>query len=156
MREKDGRMERLVSGSEKITSIFGYWPTFHDAEVIELKLWRGDVNPDNNKYVFPVLTTRIHVFEMTSEVNSEGCYMIRHHTLATLRFHDIEELKIEDFNHQNAIYGLSLKAEERGEDLPPYVLVEFEPSFGIGASFRCSRAEVVEAVPCDANGEPSA
>jgi len=27
-------IETLIQGSEKLTNIFGYWPDFHDAEVI--------------------------------------------------------------------------------------------------------------------------
>jgi hypothetical protein len=53
-------IESLIQGSEKLTSIFGYWPSFHDAEIIDLHFWRGVVEPDQGRYDFPVLTLRIH------------------------------------------------------------------------------------------------
>ena len=45
-------IETRIDGSEKLTRIFGYWPSFHDAEVIELNFWRGDVNPEVERYIF--------------------------------------------------------------------------------------------------------
>ena len=35
----------LIVGSEKLTSIFGRWPSFHDAEIHDLHLQRGYINP---------------------------------------------------------------------------------------------------------------
>jgi hypothetical protein len=43
----------LIEGSQKITDIFGYWPSFHDAEIISFHLWRGDVDSNRSSYVFP-------------------------------------------------------------------------------------------------------
>ncbi len=101
-------IEKFIEGSERLTSIFGYWPSFHDAEVIEFNLWRGDVEPDAGRYIFPVLTTKIHLWELTSEVDDRGILVMRHHTLTTLRFHDVDKLHMDGFNHQNAIFGLSI------------------------------------------------
>lgn len=137
---------KLVEGSERLTSIFGYWPSFHDAEVIEFNLWRGDVDTDAQRYVFPTLTTKIHLWELTSDVDARGYYILRHHTLATLQFHDISELRMEGFNHQNAIFGLSIAAAPL-DGFPQRMHVEFEPAFGVTATFYCLRAEVLEAQP---------
>ena len=132
--------------SELLTDIFGYWPSFHDAEVIEFNLWRGQAEPENPPYLFPTLTTKIHLWELTSEIDSRGYYVLRHRTLATLRFHDISELDMEGFNHQNAIFGLSITSAPM-EGFPQRVHVEFEPAFGITATFYCLRVEVMDAKP---------
>ncbi len=50
--------EKLIEGSERLTAIFGYWPSFHDAEVVKFDLWRGDVEPEAERYIFPVLTAQ--------------------------------------------------------------------------------------------------
>jgi len=144
-------IESFIKGSEKLTSIYGSWPSFHDAEVIELQYWRGDVKPGDwdDRNVFPVLTTKIHIFieSPTSQ-----------HTLATLRFEDVDDFKMEGFNHLNAILGLSICIQDRGkfksgESLPPCLTVEFQPAFGMGASFRCFRIEVVDASRCTEEGK---
>jgi hypothetical protein len=141
-------IDPLIQGSNKLTGIFGCWPSFHDAEIHELHFWRGDVDPDRESYVFPVLTVKFHVWELTNEVDERGYLICRHHTLTTLRFHDVDEFKMEGFNHQNAIFGLSIDQQEYSPVQSPSFAVRFQPAFGISASFRCFRVEVVDAIPC--------
>src|SRR5262249_48301606 len=99
--------------------------------------------------VMPVLTAKIHIFieSPTSQ-----------HTLATLRFEDVDDYKMDGFNHQNAILGLSITVQDRGqfesgESLPPYLAVEFRPAFEMSASFRCFGIEVVDVVRCTEEGK---
>ena len=33
----------------------GEWSNFHDAEVHNLNIWRGDVRPDDNVWIGPVI-----------------------------------------------------------------------------------------------------
>src|SRR5437867_948381 len=77
-------IESLVEKSEKLTSIFGSWPSFHDAEVIDLYYWRGDVRPGDwdDRNVFPVLTVKVLILEATQARATDA----GHDTLATLRF----------------------------------------------------------------------
>jgi Immunity protein 50 len=145
-------IETLIEGSEKLTCIFGRWPSFHDAEVVDLHLRRGD-NTQSNHPRFPVLTTKIHLWELTNEIEARGYYVLRNHTLATLRFHDVLNLEIKGFSHQNVIFGLSVESQELSES--PWkrsFAVEFEPVAEFGATFRCSRIEVVEAIPWTQTG----
>lgn len=149
-----GNIESLIAGSEKLSRIYGGWPTFHDAEIIELHHWRGHMDPGDwrDSNVMPILTAKIHIFIEcpTSQ-----------HTLATLRFEDVDDYRMEGFNHQNAIRGLSITVQNRGtresgesgESLPPYLAVEFQPAFGMSASFRCFRIEVVDAIRCTEEGK---
>jgi len=143
----------IVEHSERLTRIFGEWPSFHDAEVIELHLWRGDVDPDRERWIFPVLTVKLHVHELTDQTDANGYLITLHHTLVTLRFHDVEEnVEIGGFNHQNAIYELIITRETRDSGPSPYLQVEFVQSFGVGARFRCRRVEVLAATPYVAEG----
>jgi hypothetical protein len=70
-----------------------------------------------------------------------------------LRFHDVDEFSMEGFNQQNAIFELLIEQRERADGSSPFFFVEFKPSFGMGASFRCFRVEVADAVPCTKDGE---
>jgi hypothetical protein len=147
------KIESLISGSEKLTNVFGYWPSFHDAEVLELHLDRGTIQTDKGIYKFPVLTLTIHVWELTKEVNSEGYLVCRHHTVVTLNFCDVSDFQMEGFNHQNAMLELSIISRQRSEGPSPYFVVELVPAFGMGASFECLQVEVIDAVPCAENGK---
>jgi hypothetical protein len=144
-------IESLIAGSEKLTRIYGGWPSFHDAEVIELHHWRGQMKPGDwdDSNIMPMLTAKIHIF-IESPTSR--------HTLATLRFEDVDDYRMEGFNHQNAILLLSITVQDRGqfesgESLPPYLVVTFQPAFGMSASFRCFRIEVVDAVRCTEEGK---
>lgn len=132
MNEPTQSIAALIENSKKLIEIFHYWPTFHDAEVIDLHLWRGDVEPQAGRYVFPVLTVKLHVWEITSEVNTEGFLVLRRHTLSTLRFHDIHEFRMEGFNQQNAVSGLSIVPQERAQGPSPVFAVQFDAAFGMG------------------------
>ncbi len=115
----------------------GEWPNFHDAEVHNLNIWRGDVRPEDNVWIGP----RIDVsFELCALQNPYVVYM---------RFHDCESIKLEEFNHQNAVYDLKFSFEDRGTlkdctPMTPYICVEFEQAFGMALSFKCFRIEVLD------------
>ena len=148
-------VERVIQGSEKLTNIFGYWPDFHDAEILEIHFWRGDVDPDQGRYDFPVFSTTLHLWEMTTEADPNGFLTRRHHTVAKVRFFDVDHFRMEGFNHQNAILGMSIDRLERSEGPSPYFTVHMEPAFGMGAAFECMRIEVMDARPCDEDGKPT-
>ena len=66
-----------------------------------------------------------------------------------LKFHDCDSIKMEEFNHQNAVYDLTFNYEARGtltngEPLTPYISVRFEQAFGFALSFKCFRVQAVE------------
>jgi hypothetical protein len=147
-------IESYITGTKKLIEIVGCWPSFHEAEVIDLSLWRGRVKPGDwdDRNVFPVLTVKIHVFRENPDSPRSN------HALATLRFEDVDEFKMDGFNHLNEIDEISISVQERGkfengEDLPPYLVVRFQQIFGMAASFRCFLIEVVDAVRCTAEGD---
>jgi hypothetical protein len=115
----------------------GQWPNFHDAEVHELTIWRGDVRPDDGVWIGPVI-----------EASFELC-ALQYPFTAVLKFHDCDAISLQDFNQQNAVYDLTLGFEARGHyndgaPLPPFIAVTFEQAFGAALCFRCSRVEVLQ------------
>lgn len=113
------------------------WPNFHDAEIHTLSIWRGDVRPDENVWIGPVI-----------QISFELC-ALKEPYLAVIKFHDCQQIKLKDFNHQNALYDLNLAYEERGtlnngEPMTPYIVVKFEHAFGAELSFKCFKIEAME------------
>ena len=147
-------IESLIQGGEKLTGIFGYWPSLDDAEIIDLHFWRGAMEPDQGRYDFPVLTLRIHVWELTNDVNSKGFLVLKHDTLTTRRFFDVDDFRMEGFNHQNAILELSVSRKQRAEGPLTLLRVHIDPAFAMGASFSCLRVQFVGAIPCNEVGKP--
>jgi len=114
----------------------GEWPNFHDAEVHHLKIWRGDVRPDDNVWIGPVI-----------EASFELCALKKPY-MVVLKFHDCESIRLQEFNHQNAVYDLTFAFEARGtlttgEPLVPYIVVNFEQAFGVALSFKCFRVQAI-------------
>jgi hypothetical protein len=137
-----------ILGNEKLTAVFGYWPSFHDAEVLWLRLDRQGVGDGRG----PTLEAVIHAFEITPEVGPDGYYVLRHHVLVHLRFHDVVELRLDGFNQQNALFGLSITDLTQREWEHVRFEVSFDSSFGVGAAFQCHEIEVVTVTACDKNG----
>lgn len=140
-----------IEGAGKLLSIFGYWPSFHDAEVVWIRL---DRKPACDSDYGPTLEALIHAFEMTSEIDPKGYYVLRHHVLVHLRFREVVGLRMEGYNHQNVLYGLNL-VDIRDRQLERIKWrVRFESDFGVDASFQCLAIEVVSVEPCTKDGEP--
>ena len=145
-------IESLIKGSEKLLAVFGRWPSFHDAEVIEIQLSRVRAGSRSNRYEGPLLLARVHTWDITNDVDSTGHYVLKNHTLVTLRFSDVRELKLEGFNHQNAIFGLTIQPKETTNPTDSKFHIEVDPSFGVDATFDCASVEILDAVPLSAVG----
>jgi Immunity protein 50 len=132
-------LARILDG-EALTQIFGGWPSFHDAEVLEIRLDRHGISG-------PQLEAKIYVFEMTPEVTSDGSYRLRHETAATLLFGGVDTLQLEDFNQQNVLWDLSLiDISDRQLEVLKWE-VSFQSSFGVSAQFLCETIAVLAAEP---------
>lgn len=144
-----GGVETFVGGSEKLTAIFGGWPSFHDSEIVELHLWRGVTAPPETVHR-PTLALKIHLSDTTGETDAAGYYVLRHHTLTTLHFEGVDEFEMNGFNRQNVVFGLSI---ERGTSNPDSVYtVTISSSYGSEMRFKCLSVKVVDAVPCSPTG----
>ena len=126
-----------IQNAHLLTDIFGYWPTFHDAEVHSVLL-------EHDQEHGSVLEAKIHVFEMTSEVDDRGYYVLDKHTLVLLRFLGLTDLELCDFNHQNVMFGLGIK--DIGDEANSVSFeVDFDASYGLAASFKCQEITVLSA-----------
>ena len=116
----------------------GKWPNFHDADVHNLSIWRGDMRPDDNVWIGPAI-----------EVRFELCALEKPY-IAVLKFHDCNSIRMEEFSHQNTVYDLSLTYVARGinttngKPLPPHISVSFEQAFNAALRFTCFRVQAIE------------
>lgn len=106
---------------------------------------------------------QVHLFEVTKDVTPEGYFVLTKHTLAQLRFQNIENLQLSDFSFQNCIFELEFGIQTmanpncRGSVDGPHLnvlTVKIFASVGLCCEFRCDSAEVISAEPCDAFGKP--
>lgn len=130
---------KAIIGHEKVTNSFGHWPSFHDSEVVSVRLDR-----DEGKICTgPVLTVSIHLFRLEVAADDPN----RNNTVTTVQFREVEELKMTDFNHQNAISDLVLFQTHSDRLKKDIFAVEFRPGFGMSCSLKCGEIEVLSVEP---------
>lgn len=119
--------------AERLLDAFGYWPSFHDAEVHQVVLDRGGAG------VRPSVMLRVHVFDSNGVVDQHGFFKVRVSVLATLRFTDVTDVELRDFGVQNVLDELLLEQQVDGR-----IAVELTTNFGLSGAFTCAAMEVAE------------
>ena len=137
-----------IKGSRLVTAVFGYWPSFHDAEVVRFELVRASPFADG-----PDVLADIHAFEITDQVAPSGCLVLRHHVLVSFRFRGVDQIRLEGWNNQNALFGLRIKdIRDCHLDVLKYEVC-FDSSFGMNAEFLCRSVEVESVSPWEIDSE---
>jgi hypothetical protein len=135
-------IESKIQNSHLLTDIFGRWPSFHDAEVLSIVLDRDGARPFT-----PYLQATIHVFEMTSQIDVRGSYVLKNHVAVTFRFIGIYELRLEGFNQQNVLQGLSIHDVSDRQLERIKFEVSFDGIFGVSAKFQCNSIGIESVEP---------
>jgi len=138
-----------IENSSAVVGLFGHWPSFHDAELITLRL-------DATGYRDPVLEVDFEVAEYTSDVDERGHFRVRQRARVSLRFERVARLRLEGFWRQNVLTALHL-AEAGPEDVDDVVgddpegrrryRVHWGSALGCAAEFLCDSVAVVAARP---------
>jgi hypothetical protein len=92
-----------IEGAKALRDWFGYWPSFHDAEVIEMHFCRSSLS-----------SLKIHTWETTKEVDARGYNVITKHVVVEFLFKGISTLNLIGFNNQNVLFGLALEKADGG------------------------------------------
>jgi hypothetical protein len=123
-----------VAGSEALLQWFGEWPSFHDAEVLSITLNRIGTS-----------CVRIHTWETTAEIGSNGCCVLRKHVIVSFFLNGLKDIELAGFSSQNVIFGLSVKRSEEGLHLI------LGPCYGVAGSLTAEaiRVEIEPGKPAD-------
>jgi hypothetical protein len=92
-----------IHGAAELQEWFGYWPSFHDAEIVGLHLNRKGSS-----------SLRVHTWEMTKEIDEKGYYVLAKHVVVEFIFEAVSGLSLNGFNHQNVIFGLAIEKTDSG------------------------------------------
>jgi hypothetical protein len=128
-----------ISNYKAVTNFYGFWPSFHDANVIEYKI------------SLEAIDLTLHTWQMTREVDSKGHFILKKHSLVKFRFKGISDAKMDAFSANNILYELNLVPEK---DLSSFT-VELESVMDMSGSFS-SRAGEVSITPCESDGSAAA
>ena len=92
-------MEQVVN-SEIIWNHFGYWPDFHDAEVMKVLF---ETHEATGRYS---ITFTVDAFETTNKVTAQGHYELIKQCLVEFQLTGIEKLEFNHFTFQNVLWEL--------------------------------------------------
>jgi hypothetical protein len=92
-----------IQGADELHEWFGYWPDFHDAEIMSLHLNRQGTS-----------SLRLHTWGMTKEVDAKGHYVLTKHVVVEFVLESVSGLTLNGFNHQNVIFGLVIEKIDSG------------------------------------------
>jgi hypothetical protein len=101
-----------IPGAEAIVSWFGKWPSFHDAEILELHLERVGQS-----------WIKIH-------------HVAYKPAVVTFKLDGVTDLELADFSQQNAIASLNLEQTETGLRLTLW------PCYGLAGYLEAERMSV--------------
>ena len=124
-----------IPGADAVVAWFGQWPSFHDAEIVELHLNRA-----GHSWV------KLHAW-LTTQTGEPGEQKIStdRHAVVTFTLREVADLELTDFSAQNVIFGLELEHRSEGHRLI------LKPCFGL-SGFIQARAIEVEVVPSRTDG----
>jgi len=123
-----------IKGYNKITDIFGYWPSFHDAEVLSVQIER---DKDNG----PTVSAKIHVFEMKAKGILKSKFDFIKHSIVSILFGEVRQIDLNCFDNQNPIFDLDI-SDNANEEMAQFKVV-FNGASEFGFSFICNNIEVI-------------
>jgi hypothetical protein len=131
---------QFIKDAEAVIESLGYWPSFHDAEVVKFSAERAlPVIVDST---LARLVVHVRQYATTGEGTAQCQQVLTKSVLIHFCFKGVSDLDLSDFNHQNVINALGV-SQHHGADSP--LIVEVESIWGLGGSFQCVSA-TVEAV----------
>jgi hypothetical protein len=108
-----------VTGARELFDWFGYWPDFHDAEIIRLRLEAGAPS-----------SILIHTWEMTNEIDAKGFYELRKHVVVEFVIEAISTINLQDPWDHSILFDLSIDKSDSGFRL------SFSSSYGLSGTIE--------------------
>ena len=118
---------------------FGYWPSFHDAEIISICYKR------NFEEGSPSIEFRVYAFEMTNKLKGRYFQLIKH-CIIDFELAGLHNNSMDGFNHQNALSGIGF--ERDGE----WLVCELYAAYGVDAKFSTKQIRVKQLLPVAGGG----
>jgi hypothetical protein len=95
-----------IQGASELYQWFGYWPTFHDAKLVEFSEL-----PDK------CIRCKLLTWRITREVDEKGYFIHDHHIGVTLLMRSVRSTVLERFAIPNTVLELEIKPIPDGFEL---------------------------------------
>jgi hypothetical protein len=145
----DANIYAEVPGGPELVRHFGRVPSFHDGEILGLRLDRDGPS-----------ILRVYGWITTDRVGPNGASVLERHAVVTFTLHGVMDLRLDGFSRQNVIGGLILRrAPDRPErrnylaldPTPDDIEIELEPCYGLDGLIR-ARSVAITFEPGEPDG----
>jgi Immunity protein 50 len=127
-----------ILGAEKVIAALGYWPKFHDAEIILFSAARA--LPFKTGDTMGHLNLNVRQYISVGEGTAQYEQILSKSVLIRFIFNEIRDIEISGFNHQNVIDSITFSRIQINDRAN--IVVEIESIFGLGGSLCCSAVAV--------------
>lgn len=124
-----------VRNRERLVQAMGYWPSFHDANVLS-------ASREGDRCV-----VHLHVFRMTNEVDERGYFVLTGHHRAHLEMTGVSECSLPAGYESDTLFELLIEGSEGA------VTVTFNSVTDQHWRVTCREVCVSDVVPCGPRGE---
>jgi hypothetical protein len=135
------KVPTFLRNYEKVLDFFGYWPSFHDAKVASYT--RANAGHE-------IVNLTLHTWEMTSEVDAKGYFVLRKHVVIAFYFADVHDIALEPIASGNILFDMSIARDNEADSF----VVNLNSVMDISVSFAARSGEVVSVLPCTNDGKP--
>jgi len=128
---------QFIVGTEAVVDALGYWPSFHDAEVVRFSAERA--LPVEVGNTLARLVVHVRQYATIGEGTVQYQQVLRKSVLVHFLFKGVSELELSEFNHQNVIDSITI-TQPGGANAP--LRVEVESIWGFGGVFQCTSSAI--------------
>src|SRR4051812_35487825 len=91
----------------------------------------------------------LHTFEMTSEVDAKGYYVLHKHVLVTFHFAGVHDAALQRFDSGNILFGMNITRPDGAGCFH----VELDSVMDMSGDFSATSGEIVSVAPCTSDGK---
>ena len=124
MHNEDNLEFALVKCSDKLMSIFGYWPEFCDAKIKSLVFSKSSIDGDSIQFLISYIDSSLSLKAVIS-----------------LIFKEVENLNLSDLMNENVLDELLIQTSSTNS---MYIDVELVSCYGLCGSFICRSVELLD------------
>ncbi|MDB6067867.1 MAG: hypothetical protein JWR26_4075 [Pedosphaera sp.] len=134
-----------LRNNEAVIKAFGYWPSFHDAPVLDFRY---------SKEAGGEAAFTLHGWKMTGVVDDRGYHEMSKHHLVRFSFRDISDEDLSSFIPENILFDLGFSGQEEFAAAGKFK-VDLNSAMGsdVGGSFFARTGEVLDVALCDEKGK---
>jgi Immunity protein 50 len=115
-----------IAGAQELYDWFGYWPHFHDAEIVKFRL---DLSAP--------CSLLVHTWEMTKRADAQGYYELTKHVVVDFTLEGVSALDLQDPLDHSILFDLGVEKTETGFRL------SMSASYGLSGTIRTQNLSLI-------------